>query len=39
MRKTYADMRSNWEFGEAAEDRRGLMRGMGYNRRRTQASL
>lgn len=30
MRKTYADMRSNWEFGEAAEDRRGLMRGMGY---------
>ena len=30
-RKTYADMRSNWEFGEAAECRRGLMRGMGYS--------
>ncbi len=30
-RKTYADMRSNWEFGEAAECRRGLMLGMGYS--------
>lgn len=29
--KTYADMRSNWEFGEAAECRRGLMLGMGYS--------
>ena len=28
--KTYADMRSNWEFGEASECRRGLMLGMGY---------
>ncbi len=30
MRKTYEDMRSHWEFGEALECRRGLMRGMGY---------
>jgi dihydroxy-acid dehydratase len=30
MRKTYQDMRSCWEFGEAEECRRGLMRGMGY---------
>ena len=30
-KKTYADMRSNWEFGEAAECRRGLMLGMGYS--------
>lgn len=30
MKKTYADMRSNWEFGEASECRRGLMLGMGY---------
>ncbi len=28
--KTYSDMRSNWEFGEASECRRGLMCGMGY---------
>ena len=28
--KTYADMRSNWEFGEASECRKGLMCGMGY---------
>lgn len=28
--KTYKDMRSNWEFGEASECRRGLMCGMGY---------
>ena len=28
--KEYKDMRSNWEFGEAAECRRGLMSGMGY---------
>lgn len=28
--KTYAQMRSNWEFGEASECRRGLMCGMGY---------
>ncbi len=31
MKKTYADMRSNWEFGEASECRRGLMLGMGYS--------
>lgn len=30
MKKTYKDMRSNWEFGEASECRRGLMLGMGY---------
>ncbi len=30
-KKTYKDMRSNWEFGEAAECRRGLMLGMGYS--------
>lgn len=30
-KKAYADMRSNWEFGEAAECRRGLMLGMGYS--------
>ena len=29
-KKTYADMRSNWEFGEASECRKGLMCGMGY---------
>lgn len=29
-RKEYADMRSNWEFGEASECRKGLMCGMGY---------
>ena len=29
-KKTYADMRSNWEFGEAEECRKGLMCGMGY---------
>lgn len=28
--KTYQDMRSNWEFGEASECRKGLMCGMGY---------
>lgn len=28
--KTYSDMRSNWEFGEASECRKGLMCGMGY---------
>ena len=28
--KTYKDMRSNWEFGEASECRKGLMCGMGY---------
>ena len=28
--KRYADMRSNWEFGEASECRKGLMCGMGY---------
>ena len=28
--KTYGDMRSNWEFGEASECRKGLMCGMGY---------
>ena len=28
--KSYADMRSNWEFGEASECRKGLMCGMGY---------
>lgn len=28
--KTYADMRSNWEFGEASQCRKGLMCGMGY---------
>ena len=28
--KKYADMRSNWEFGEASECRKGLMCGMGY---------
>lgn len=28
--KQYKDMRSNWEFGEASECRRGLMCGMGY---------
>lgn len=27
---TYEDMRSNWEFSEASECRRGLMCGMGY---------
>lgn len=31
MKKTYKDMRSNWEFGEASECRRGLMLGMGYS--------
>ncbi|NLV58882.1 MAG: dihydroxy-acid dehydratase [Clostridiales bacterium] len=30
MKRTYKDMRSNWEFGEASECRRGLMLGMGY---------
>lgn len=31
MKKTeYKDMRSNWEFGEASECRKGLMCGMGY---------
>ncbi|MBE6982556.1 MAG: dihydroxy-acid dehydratase, partial [Ruminococcaceae bacterium] len=30
MMKTYEDMRSNWEFGEASECRKGLMCGMGY---------
>lgn len=30
-KKTYKDMRSNWEFGEAEECRRGLMLGMGYS--------
>ena len=29
-RREYADMRSNWEFGEASECRKGLMCGMGY---------
>ena len=29
-KKEYADMRSNWEFGEASECRKGLMCGMGY---------
>ena len=29
-RKEYTDMRSNWEFGEASECRKGLMCGMGY---------
>lgn len=29
-KKTYSDMRSNWEFGEASECRKGLMCGMGY---------
>ena len=29
-KKEYKDMRSNWEFGEASECRRGLMCGMGY---------
>lgn len=29
-KRTYADMRSNWEFGEASECRKGLMCGMGY---------
>lgn len=28
--KNYSDMRSNWEFGEASECRKGLMCGMGY---------
>ena len=28
--KKYEDMRSNWEFGEASECRKGLMCGMGY---------
>ena len=28
--KTYQDMRSNWEFGEASQCRKGLMCGMGY---------
>ena len=28
--KKYEEMRSCWEFGEAAECRRGLMLGMGY---------
>ena len=28
--KQYKDMRSNWEFGEASECRKGLMCGMGY---------
>ena len=28
--KTYKDMRSNWEYGEASECRKGLMCGMGY---------
>ena len=30
MKKEYKDMRSNWEFGEASECRKGLMCGMGY---------
>ncbi|MGI6634653.1 MAG: dihydroxy-acid dehydratase [Christensenellales bacterium] len=30
-KKRYEDMRSCWEFGEAAECRRGLMLGMGYS--------
>ncbi len=29
-KKEYKDMRSNWEFGEAEECRKGLMCGMGY---------
>ena len=29
--KNYAHLRSQWEFGEASECRRGLMRGMGYS--------
>lgn len=29
--KKIEDLRSQWEFGEAAECRRGLMRGMGYS--------
>lgn len=29
-KKSYSDMRSNWEFGEASECRKGLMCGMGY---------
>lgn len=29
-KKEYKDMRSNWEFGEASECRKGLMCGMGY---------
>ncbi len=28
--RKYEDMRSNWEFGEASECRKGLMCGMGY---------
>lgn len=30
VKKEYKDMRSNWEFGEASECRKGLMCGMGY---------
>ena len=33
MERKYEDMRSCWEFGEASECRRGLMRGMGYSLR------
>ena len=29
-KRNYSDMRSNWEFGEASECRKGLMCGMGY---------
>ena len=39
MKKTYADMRSNWEFGEASECRRGLMLGMGYTEEELQRPL
>ncbi len=31
MKKSYEEMRSCWEFGEASECRRGLMLGMGYS--------
>lgn len=39
MKKTYKDMRSNWEFGEASECRRGLMLGMGYTEEELQRPL
>ncbi len=37
--KEYKDMRSNWEFGEASQCRKGLMCGMGYTPEEQQRPL
>ncbi|GHU73210.1 dihydroxy-acid dehydratase [Clostridia bacterium] len=38
-KKSYQEMRSCWEFGEASECRRGLMLGMGYTEEELQRPL